>query len=92
MIRRWTRIAACRVRALVANLPRHIVERERRTIAQETGWDKSSFTIDEEPRFPTSDDDMVTGWERTFRHKRRHLVWLFQTAVRLGEEVVYSMI
>jgi hypothetical protein len=34
----------------------------------------------------------VTGWERTFRHKRRNLVWLFQTALRLEEEPVYSMI
>ncbi len=31
----------------MANLPRHIAERECRTIAQETGWDESSFTIDE---------------------------------------------
>jgi hypothetical protein len=56
--------------------------------------------LDREPRFPTPqqvvdlgmDADEVKGWERTFRHKRRHLVWLFQTAVRLGEDVVYSMI
>lgn len=27
------------------------------------------------------------GWERTFRRKRRHLVWLFRTAVRLGEDL-----
>ncbi|MGA2616366.1 MAG: RNA 3'-terminal phosphate cyclase [Thermoguttaceae bacterium] len=40
-------ITARRVRALVARLPRHIAERECRTIAQETGWDESSFSIDE---------------------------------------------
>jgi RNA 3'-terminal phosphate cyclase (ATP) len=40
-------IVAQRVRALVDNLPRHIAERECRTIVQETGWDESSFSIDE---------------------------------------------
>lgn len=40
-------IIARRVRVLLARLPRHIAERECRTIAQETGWDQSSFTIDE---------------------------------------------
>jgi RNA 3'-terminal phosphate cyclase (ATP) len=40
-------IVAHRVRAMVANLPRHIAERECRTIARETGWDESSFSIDE---------------------------------------------
>jgi RNA 3'-terminal phosphate cyclase (ATP) len=39
-------IVARRVRALVANLPRHIAERECRTIVQETGWNKS-FSIEE---------------------------------------------
>ncbi len=39
-------IVAQRVRAMVANLPRHIAERECRTIVQETGWNKS-FSIDE---------------------------------------------
>ena len=39
-------IVARRVRAMVANLPRHIAERECRTIVQETGWNKS-FSIDE---------------------------------------------
>ena len=56
--------------------------------------------LNEEPRFPTpqqvagvrTDVDVVLGWDRTFRHKRRHLVWLLQTALRLGEEVVYSVI
>jgi RNA 3'-terminal phosphate cyclase (ATP) len=33
--------------ACLANLPRHIAERECRTIAQETGWGEASFTIDE---------------------------------------------
>jgi RNA 3'-terminal phosphate cyclase (ATP) len=40
-------IVARRVRAMVANLPRHIAERECRTIAQETGWGEVLFTIDE---------------------------------------------
>jgi RNA 3'-terminal phosphate cyclase (ATP) len=40
-------ITAHRVRALVANLPRHIAERECRTIAQETGWDADCFAVEE---------------------------------------------
>ena len=40
-------IVARRVRAIVARLPRHIAERECRTIAQEPGWDEALFTIDE---------------------------------------------
>jgi hypothetical protein len=56
--------------------------------------------LDEEPTVPTPkqvvdvriDPDEVLGWDRTFRHKRRNLVWLFQASLRLGEEVVYSMI
>jgi len=40
-------ITARRVRAVVANLPRHIAERECNTIANKTGWDKSCFEIDE---------------------------------------------
>ena len=32
---------------MVANLPRHIAERECRTIAQEPGWEEALFTIDE---------------------------------------------
>ena len=43
-------ITARRVRALVAKLPRHIAERECRTIAQETGWDDSCFAIEEVTR------------------------------------------
>ena len=54
--------------------------------------------LHEEPQFPTPqeivelrmDADVVKHWERTFHHKRRRLVWLFQTALRLEEEVVYS--
>jgi RNA 3'-terminal phosphate cyclase (ATP) len=38
---------ARRVRALGGNLPRHIAERECRTIAQETGWDDRCFSIEE---------------------------------------------
>jgi RNA 3'-terminal phosphate cyclase (ATP) len=40
-------IVARRVRALVANLPRHIAERECRTIAAESGWEPSSFAVEE---------------------------------------------
>ncbi len=55
--------------------------------------------LNEEPRFPTPqqvvdlrmDAGEVLGWERTFRHKRRNLIRLFQTALRLEEEMVYSM-
>jgi RNA 3'-terminal phosphate cyclase (ATP) len=36
-----------RVRALVANLPRHIAERECQTIAARSGWDASSWTVEE---------------------------------------------
>ena len=35
------------VRALVARLPRHIAQRECRTIAAATGWDESCFEIDD---------------------------------------------
>jgi RNA 3'-terminal phosphate cyclase (ATP) len=40
-------MTARRVRALVANLPRHIAERECRTIAAESGWAPSSFAVEE---------------------------------------------
>jgi len=40
-------IAARRVRALVANLPGHIAERECRAIAEKTGWNQSCFEIHE---------------------------------------------
>jgi RNA 3'-terminal phosphate cyclase (ATP) len=36
-----------RVQVLLANLPRHIAERECRTIAQQTGWSEECFTIEE---------------------------------------------
>ncbi|MFW6171443.1 MAG: RNA 3'-terminal phosphate cyclase [Planctomycetota bacterium] len=36
-----------RVRALVANLPRHIAERECRVIAEKSGWDKRCFAVEE---------------------------------------------
>jgi RNA 3'-terminal phosphate cyclase (ATP) len=36
-----------RVRALVANLPRHIAERECNTIAQLSGWEDACFTVEE---------------------------------------------
>lgn len=37
----------CGVRTLVANLPRHIAERECATIARESGWDESCFQVEE---------------------------------------------
>jgi len=40
-------ITGRRVRALVANLPRHIAERECRAIAQRTGWDERCLAIEE---------------------------------------------
>lgn len=40
-------ITARRVRAIVANLPRHIAERECRTIAEKTGWEECCFSIEE---------------------------------------------
>ncbi len=40
-------ITSRRVRAIVANLPRHIAQRERDTIAQKTGWDKKCFAVEE---------------------------------------------
>ena len=45
---------ARRVHAVVAHLPRHIAERECRTIAQQPGWDTASLDIGEvkDPRGP----------------------------------------
>ena len=40
-------ITSRRVRAMVANLPRQVAERECRAIAQEAGWGEASFSIDE---------------------------------------------
>jgi RNA 3'-terminal phosphate cyclase (ATP) len=40
-------ITAHRIRAIVANLPRHIAERECRTIAEKTNWEESCFTVEE---------------------------------------------
>lgn len=56
--------------------------------------------LDEEPKFPTAKDvasfgmaaDAIEGWARTFRHRRRNLVWLFQTALRLDQAIIYSTI
>jgi RNA 3'-terminal phosphate cyclase (ATP) len=39
-------IRARRVTALVANLPKHIGERECRIIAKKTGWSEGSFTVE----------------------------------------------
>jgi RNA 3'-terminal phosphate cyclase (ATP) len=38
---------AHRVRAVIANLPRHIAERECRAIADKTSWDESCFAVEE---------------------------------------------
>ena len=40
-------IRAERIRVLLANLPRHIAERECRTIADRTGWNEDCFAIEE---------------------------------------------
>jgi RNA 3'-terminal phosphate cyclase (ATP) len=40
-------VTECRVRALVANLPRHIADRECRQIARRTDWDDSCFQVQE---------------------------------------------
>lgn len=40
-------IVSQQVRAVVANLPRHIAERECLTIAAESGWDPRHFTVEE---------------------------------------------
>ncbi|MEE8451935.1 MAG: RNA 3'-terminal phosphate cyclase [Thermoguttaceae bacterium] len=40
-------ILSQRVRALVANLPRHIAQRECDTIAKKTGWNESCFCVEE---------------------------------------------
>jgi RNA 3'-terminal phosphate cyclase (ATP) len=40
-------IRARRVRVLLANLPRHIADRECRTIARQTGWGEDCFAIEE---------------------------------------------
>jgi RNA 3'-terminal phosphate cyclase (ATP) len=40
-------ICAHRVRVLIANLPRHIAERECRTIAQHTDWSEDCFAIEQ---------------------------------------------
>ncbi|NLE38113.1 MAG: RNA 3'-terminal phosphate cyclase [Pirellulaceae bacterium] len=40
-------IRSRRVRAMVANLPRHIAERECQTIAEKTAWDESCFSVEE---------------------------------------------
>lgn len=41
------RIQQRRVRALVANLPRHIAERECATVAKKSGWPQSCFAVEE---------------------------------------------
>lgn len=41
------RIRRCGARAIVARLPRHIAEREVKTIASRTGWRRDAFSIEE---------------------------------------------
>jgi RNA 3'-terminal phosphate cyclase (ATP) len=41
------KIVAHRIRAMVSRLPRHIAERECKTIQEKTGWDPACFTVDE---------------------------------------------
>jgi hypothetical protein len=45
--------------------------------------------LDKEPRFPSAWDmhPDASDWERTFRRKRRHLVWPLRTATRLEEDL-----
>lgn len=40
-------VRARRVRALVARLPRHIAQRECRTIQEQTGWEEDCFSVEE---------------------------------------------
>jgi hypothetical protein len=51
--------------------------------------------LDGEPHFPTAEEvvswDMhpeASTWERIFWKKRRHLVWLFRTALKLEEDLI----
>jgi RNA 3'-terminal phosphate cyclase (ATP) len=46
------KIIAHRVRAMVSRLPRHIAERECKTIREKTGWDPACFTVEEVPNSP----------------------------------------
>ncbi|ABA89734.1 RNA 3'-phosphate cyclase, class II [Syntrophotalea carbinolica DSM 2380] len=41
------RILDCRARALVANLPRHIAERELQTVGQKLGWNPEQLLVEE---------------------------------------------
>jgi len=41
------RITSQRVTVMIANLPGHIARRECDTIARKTGWDKSSFSVED---------------------------------------------
>ena len=47
--------------------------------------------VEREPRSPAPEEITLHAdagsWERTFRRKRRHLVWLLGTAVRLREDL-----
>jgi RNA 3'-terminal phosphate cyclase (ATP) len=43
------RLRATRVRAIVANLPRHIADRECKAIRRETGWSGDCFSVEQRP-------------------------------------------
>jgi RNA 3'-terminal phosphate cyclase (ATP) len=68
-------LRAHRVRVLLANLPRHIAERECRTIAQQTGWSDDCFhdcRAEGRPRTGQRGDDRAGGRER---YRGLHQLW-----------------
>jgi len=54
-------VRARRVRALAANLPEHIAERECRTIQQLSGWDRQSFEVQRLDRPPGPGNVVMIG-------------------------------
>lgn len=58
-------IAARRVRAVVANLPGHIAERECSTVAEKTRWDQSCFEIHEAAGSPGPGNVVMIELEST---------------------------
>ena len=58
-------VTARRVRAMVANLPGHIAERECRTIAGKTGWNQSCFEIHEVTGSPGPGNVVMIEFEST---------------------------
>ena len=54
--------------------------------------DLLDMLLNKQPRFPTVEEIVsfhmdADAWERTFQRKRRRLVWLLRTAVKLGEDL-----